>query len=65
MVVQMCEALGVEFLNHYIVGKEKILFFSKEVNEFQKNISHGRTDRSYHGVFFYLMERSFCIKDTS
>ena len=34
-VVQMCEALGVEFLDHYIVGKEKILSFSKEVDEFQ------------------------------
>lgn len=22
-VVQMCEALGVEFLDHYVVGKEK------------------------------------------
>lgn len=50
-VAQMCEALGVEFLDHYIVGKEKILSFSKEVNEFQsKNFRYQDMVKSMKNV---------------
>ena len=34
-VAQMCDVLGVELLDHFIVGKEKTLSFSEEVGEFQ------------------------------
>lgn len=32
---QMCNALEVELLDHFIIGKEKTLSFSEEIDEFQ------------------------------
>lgn len=34
-VTQMCDVLGVELLDHFIVGKERTLSFSEEIGVFQ------------------------------